>query len=134
MLNHSPVKLWFSSKVIATDFFQRHWIVGWLFNNILKIRQNQFGERCEKLAITRFSTFTTGHPISGRSQIQTKSLIILFFFLKNFRWNIANVFWVVCFKKRWQNVWETRGSVFRLGGYAQTTQLLVCLHILFSKL
>ena len=24
MLNHSPVKLWFSIKVIATDFFQRH--------------------------------------------------------------------------------------------------------------
>ena len=24
-------------------------------------------------------------------------LIIVFFFLKNFRWNIANVFWVVLF-------------------------------------
>ena len=35
----SPVKLWFSIKLIATEFFQRHLIVGWLCNNTLKIRQ-----------------------------------------------------------------------------------------------
>ena len=50
-----------------------------------------------------FPTFTTGHPISGRSQIQTKLLIILilvcFIFFKNFRYNIANVFWVLLFLK-----------------------------------
>ena len=68
-------------------------------------------------------------------KFRQKSLIIVFFFLKNFRWNIANVFWVVLFlKKCWQNVWETRRSVFRLEGFAQATQPLVCLHILFSKL
>ena len=61
-------------------------------------------------------------------------LIIVFFFLKNFRWNIANVLWVVLFKKRRLNVWETRGSVFRPEGLAQVTQPLVCLHILFFKL
>ena len=41
----SPDKLWFSIELIATEFFQRHLIVGWLFNNILKIRQNRFGEK-----------------------------------------------------------------------------------------
>ena len=50
-----------------------------------------------------FPTFTTGHPISGRSQIQTKLLIIrilfCFIFFKNFRYNIANVFWVLLFLK-----------------------------------
>ena len=46
----SRVKLWFSIKLIATEFFQRHLIVGWLCNNILKIRQNRFGETWEKLA------------------------------------------------------------------------------------
>ena len=38
----SLVKLWFKTKVIATEFFQRHLIVGRLLNNMLKIRQNPF--------------------------------------------------------------------------------------------
>ena len=37
----SPVKLWFSITLIATE---RRLIVRWLCNNILKIRQNRFGE------------------------------------------------------------------------------------------
>ena len=52
----SRVKLWFSIKLIATEFFQRHSIVGWLCNNILKIRQNRFGETWEKLAIKIFNS------------------------------------------------------------------------------
>ena len=47
--------MWFSIKLIATEFFQRHLIVGWLFDNILKIRQNRFGETREKLAIKIFN-------------------------------------------------------------------------------
>ena len=39
-----------------------------------------------------------------------------------------------CFKKRGLNMFETPGSVFRLEGFAQVTQPLVCLHMLFSKL
>ena len=60
--------------------------------------------------------------------------MIVFFFLKNFQYNIANVFWVVFVLKRRLNVLETPGSVFRLDGFAQVTQPLVCLHVLFSKL
>ena len=52
---NSPVKLWFSIKVIATEFFQRHLIVGWLFNNILKLRQNRFGAIWEKFTIKIFN-------------------------------------------------------------------------------
>ena len=32
------------SNYLQHNFFQRHLIVEWLFNNILKIRQNRFGE------------------------------------------------------------------------------------------
>ena len=46
--HNSPVKLWFSIKLIATGFFfQRRLIVEWLFDNILKIRQNRVGETWE---------------------------------------------------------------------------------------
>ena len=55
----------------------------------------------------------------------------MFFFFKNSRYNIANAFWVVLFKKRQLDVWETSESVFRFDGFAQVTQSLVCLHILF---
>ena len=44
-----------ASKQLQHNFFQRHLIVGWLFNNILKIRQNRFGERWEKLEIKIFN-------------------------------------------------------------------------------
>ena len=54
-----------------------------------------------------FPTFTRGHPISGRSQIQTKHVIIVilfcfvlfYFFFTNFQYNIANVLWVLLFLK-----------------------------------
>ena len=62
-----------ASKLLQQNFFQRHLIVGWLFNNILKIRQNRLG-----------STFNTGNPISGSSQIQTRHLIIVCFFSQEF--------------------------------------------------
>ena len=44
-----------SNYGLQQNFFQRHLVVGWLFNNILKIRQNRFGEIWEKLAIKIFN-------------------------------------------------------------------------------
>ena len=68
--------------------------------------------------------------MSGRSQIQTKHLIIVCFLFFSGIFYIANVFWVFLFffslKKRRLN-----GSVFRLDGFAQVTQPLDYLHILF---
>ena len=90
----SRVKLWFSIKLIATEFFQRHLILGWLCNNILKIRQNRFGETWEKLAIKIFN-FHHRRPNFRKITNSDKTFDNCFFFLKNFRYNIANVFWVV---------------------------------------
>ena len=69
--------------------------------------------------------------MSGRSQIQTKHLTIVCFLFFSGVFNIANVFWVFLFfcfflKKRRLN-----GSVFRFDGFAQVTQPLDYLHILF---
>ena len=44
IMTDTPVKLWLSIKLIATEIFSTPFIVGWLFNNILKIRQNRFSE------------------------------------------------------------------------------------------
>ena len=44
-----------ASNLLQQNFFQRHLIVGWLCNNILKIRQNRFGETCEKSTIKIFN-------------------------------------------------------------------------------
>ena len=120
----SRVKLWFSIKLIATEFFQRHLIVGWLCNNILKIRQNRFGETWEKLAKKIFN-FHHRTPNFRKITNSDKTFDNCLFLPQK---------WVVLVLKRRLNVWETSGSVFRLDGVAQVTQPLVCLHLLFSKL
>ena len=64
------------------NFFQCHLIGGWLLNNILRIRQNPFGETWQTDWQYRFSTFSTGSPVIGKSQMQANDLlIVLFFFL-----------------------------------------------------
>ena len=63
-------------------------------------------------------------PNFGKITNSDKNLIIAsFFFVKNFRCNIANVFWVVCFKKRGLKVFETPGLVFLLEGFAQVASV-----------
>ena len=59
-------------------------------------------------------------------------LIIVFIFLKNFRWNIVNVFWVVL--KTADKMCEKHvGQSVRLEGFAQVTQPLVCLTFCFPS-
>ena len=119
----SRVKLWFSIKLIATEFFQRHLIVGWLCNNILKIRQNRFGETWEKLA----KIFILQHRTPNFRKITNsdKPFDNCFLFLKNFRYNVANVFWVVLVLKtpiKWvRNTWVSVSSWRLSTGYPATS-------------
>ena len=82
-----------ASKQLQNNFFQRHLIVGWLFNNILKIRQNRFGERWEKLEIKIFNFHHRKPNFRKINSDKTSDNC----FLKNCRCNIANVFWVALF-------------------------------------
>ena len=80
------------------NFFQRHLIVEWLFNSILKIRQNRFGETWEKLAIKIFNSHHR-KPNFRKITNSEKHLIIVFYFFRDFWYNIASVFWVVLILK-----------------------------------
>ena len=86
-----------ASNLLQQNFFQRHLIVGWLFNNILKIRQNRLGETCEKLAMNIFNLQHRKPNFRKLTNSDKTSDNCVLFFLKNFRCNIANVFWVVLF-------------------------------------
>ena len=126
---NSQVKLWFRIKLIAIEYFSKPfncWMA--IFNSILKIRQNRFGETWEKLSIKIFNFHHRKPNVKKITNSDTLIIVCFFVFLRIFF--IANVFWVFLFffKKRRLN-W----SVFRLDGFAQVTQPLVCLHTLFSK-
>ena len=88
-----------ASNKLQQNFFQRQLIVGWLFSNILKIRQNRFGETWEKLAIKIFNFHHRTPSFRKITNSHKASDNCVFFFLKNFRYNIANVFWVALFWK-----------------------------------
>ena len=126
---NSPVKLWFSIKLIAIEYFSKPfncWMA--IFNSILKIRQNRFGETWEKLSIKIFN-FHHRKPNVKKITNSDTLIIVCFLFFSEFFF-IANVFWVFLF---FLKQCRLNGSVFRLDGFAQVTQPLVCLHILFSK-
>ena len=83
-----------------------------------------------------FSTFTTGDPISGRSQIQTKHLItVFFFFLRIFDTMSLMYFGWFCLKKNptkcARNTWVSVSSWRLCTGYPATH---LSFGILFSKL
>ena len=127
---NSPVKLWFSIKLIAIEYFSKPfncWMA--IFNSILKIRQNRFGETWEKLSIKIFN-FHHRTPNVKKITNSDSMIIVCFLFFSEFFF-IANVFWVFLFFFFLKC--QLNGSVFRLDGFAQVTQPLVCLHILFSK-
>ena len=72
-----------ASKQLQNNFFQRHLIVGWLFNNILKIRQNRFAETCEKSTIKIFN-FHHRKPNFRKITRSDKTFDNCFFFPQEF--------------------------------------------------
>ena len=94
-LQSSPVKFLFNIKLTATIFFQCHLIVAWLLNSIQKIQQNPFSEI---IGTKDFQLSPQETQFQENDKLNSaKDLIKLRYFLKNFRYNIANVFWVVLF-------------------------------------
>ena len=93
---NSPVKLWFSIKLIVIEYFSKPlncWMA--IFNSILKIRQNQFGETWEKLSIKIFN-FHHRKPNVKKITNSDSMIIVCFLFFSEFFF-IANAFWVFLF-------------------------------------
>ena len=93
---NSPVKLWFSIKLIAIEYFSKPfncWMA--IFNSILKIRQNRFGETWEKLSIKIFN-FHHRKPNVKKITNSDSMIIVCFLFFSEFFF-IANAFWVFLF-------------------------------------
>ena len=116
---NSPVKLWFSIKLIAIEYFSKPWNC-WMaiFNSILKIRQNQFGETWEKLSIKIFNFHHRKPNVKTITNSDTLIIVCFLFFSELFSSLMYCGYF--CFLKKTPTEWVSVSSWRLCTGYSAT--------------